>query len=155
MRCNLNKFGDKKCKGNEGLIRKNIKFMNETEIKYLKSMIKGIDWLKISKHAEEKQLLNVMEIKRIIKAKSYEIIDYNYFINSKEERVMVRTKNIYKIKNQNGKIEECYCKIVISLKSNCIVTMWANRVADEERKQNNLNTRYYENFDIINKKVKF
>lgn len=155
MKYNLNKLGDKKCKGNEGLIRKNIKFMNETEIKYLKSMIKGIDWLNISKHAEEKQLLNVMEIKKIIQTKSYEIIDYNYIINSKEERVMVRTKNIYEIKNQNGKIEECYCKIVISLKTHCIITMWANRVVDEEYKQNNLNTRYYENFDIINKKVKF
>lgn len=155
MEYNLAKLGNKNCKGNEGLIRKNIRFMNEEEIRYLKSMIKNINWLNISKHAEEKQLLSVMDIKRIIKTKTYEIIDYNYNISSKEERVMVRTKNIYKVKNHNGKIEDCYCKIVISLKTHCIITIWANRVVDEEYKQNNLNTRYYEKFDIINKKVKF
>lgn len=155
MKYNLNKMGDKKCKGNEGVIRKNIKFMNKTEIEYLKSMIKDINLLKISKHAEEKQLLNIMDIEKIIKTKSYEIIDYNYNISNKEERVMFRTKSIYKIKNENGKIEDCYCKIVISLKTYYIITMWANKVIDEEYKQNNLTTRYYENFDIINKKVRF
>lgn len=155
MKYNLNKMGDKKCKGNEGVIRKNIKFMNKTEIEYLKSMIKDINLLKISKHAEEKQLLNIMDIEKIIKTKSYEIIDYNYNISNKEERVMFRTKSIYKIKNENGKIEDCYCKIVISLKTYYIITMWANKVIDEKYKQNNLTTRYYENFDIINKKVRF
>lgn len=155
MKYNLNKMGDKKCKGNEGVIRKNIKFMNKIEIEYLKSMIKDINLLKISKHAKEKQLLNIMDIEKIIKTKSYEIIDYNYNISNKEERVMFRTKSIYKIKNENGKIEDCYCKIVISLKTYYIITMWANKVIDEEYKQNNLTTRYYENFDIINKKVRF
>ena len=74
---------------------------------------------------------------------------------TKEERIMFRTKNEYEIKNNEGIGEKCYYKIVISLTNNCIVTIWANRVADEKMKQNNLKNRYMTNFDIINKKVKF
>ena len=155
LRYNLDKKGNKKCDGNKGMIRKNIKHMNNEEVAYIKNMIKNIKWLNISKHAQEKQLLNVMEIKKIIADKKYQIIDYGYYINNSEERVMLRTKTKYNIKNHNGKIEECYCKIVISLTTHSVVTIWANKVADEEYKQNNLANRYYEKFDIINKKVKF
>ena len=68
---------------------------------------------------------------------------------------MFRTKDEYKIQNNEGIVEKCYCKIVISITNNCIVTIWANRVSDEKMKQNNLKNRYISNFDIINKKVKF
>lgn len=155
MKYDLNKLGNKYCRGNEGVIRKNIKHMNNNEITHLKSMIKKINKLTISMHAREKQLLNISEINTIIRTKKYSIIDYNYNISNKEERIMVRTKNIYQVKNRKGIIEECYLKIVISITKNCIITMWANRVIDEKMKQDNLKTRYCEKFDIINKKVKF
>lgn len=155
LRYNLDKKGNKKCEGNKGMIRKNIKHMNKEEMLYINSMIKSIKWFYITKHAEEKQLLSIMDVKKIIEDKKYQIIDYNYHIDTKEERVMLRTKSKYKIKDNNGKLEECYCKIVISLTTHYIVTIWANKVIDEERKQNNITTRYYEKFDIINKKVKF
>ena len=68
---------------------------------------------------------------------------------------MIRTKDIYKIQDSNSKIEDCYLKIVISITSCCIITVWANKVEDEKAKQNSLKNRYYDNFDIINKRLKF
>ena len=155
MKYNLNKQGNKNCRGNEGMIRKNIKDMEEKEIEYLKNIIKNLNDLTITNHALEKNLIVANEIQDIIKTKNYKIIDYNYNMITKEERIMFRTKNEYEIKNNEGIGEKCYCKIVISLTNNCIVTIWANRVADEKMKQNNLKNRYISNFDIINKKVKF
>ncbi len=155
MQYNLNKQGNKNCRGNEGMIRKNIKDMEKNEIEYLKNIIKNLNELTITNHALEKNLITSDEIQEIIRIKNYKIIDYNYNMISKEERIMFRTKKEYKIKNNEGIIEECYCKIVISITNNCIITMWMNRVIDEKMKQNNLKNRYISNFDIINKKVKF
>ena len=155
MNYNLNKQGNKNCKGNEGMIRKNIKDMEKNEIEYLKNIMKNLNDLTITNHALEKKLITANEIQEIIRTKNYKIIDYNYNMITKEERIMFRTKNEYEIKNNEGIGEKCYCKIVISLTNNCIVTIWANRVADEKMKQNNLKNRYMTNFDIINKKVKF
>ena len=155
MNYNLNKQGNKNCRGNEGMIRKNIKDMEKNEIEYLKNIMKNLNDLTITNHALEKNLITANEIQEIIRIKNYKIIDYNYNMITKEERIMFRTKNEYEIKNNEGIGEKCYCKIVISLTNNCIVTIWANRVADEKMKQNNLKNRYISNFDIINKKVKF
>ena len=155
MNYNLNKQGNKNCRGNEGMIRKNIKDMEKNEIEYLKNIMKNLNDLTITNHALEKNLITANEIQEIIRTKNYKIIDYNYNMINKEERIMFRTKNEYEIKNNEGIGEKCYCKIVISLTNNCIVTIWANRVADEKMKQNNLKNRYMTNFDIINKKVKF
>ena len=155
MNYNLNKQGNKNCRGNEGMIRKNIKDMEKNEIEYLKNIMKNLNDLTITKHALEKNLITSDKIQEIIRTKNYKIIDYNYNIISKEERVMLRTKDRYKIQNNEGVTEKCYCKIVISITNNCIVTMWMNRVVDEKMKQNNLKNRYISNFDIINKKVKF
>ena len=155
MNYNLNKQGNKNCRGNEGMIRKNIKNMKKNEIEYLKNIIKNLNDLTITAHALEKNLITLDKIQEIIRTKNYKIIDYNYNMITKEERIMFRTKNEYEIKNNEGIGEKCYCKIVISLTNNCIVTKWANRVADEKMKQNNLKNRYMTNFDIINKKVKF
>lgn len=155
MNYNLNKQGNKNCRGNEGMIRKNIKTMKKKEIEYLKNIMQNLNDLTITAHALEKNLITIDEIQEIIKNRKYKIIDYNYNMISKEERIMFRTKNEYEIKNNEGIGEKCYCKIVISLTNNCIVTIWANRVADEKMKQNNLKNRYISNFDIINKKVKF
>ena len=155
MNYNLNKQGNKNCKGNEGMIRKNIKDMEKNEIEYLKNIMKNLNDLTITAHALEKKLITLDKIQEIIRTKNYKIIDYNYNMITKEERIMFRTKNEYEIKNNEGIGEKCYCKIVISLTNNCIVTIWANRVADEKMKQNNLKNRYMTNFDIINKKVKF
>ena len=141
MNYNLNKQGDRNCRGNEGMIRKNI--------------MKNLNDLTITNHALEKNLIVADKIQEIIRTKNYKIIDYNYNMISKEERIMFRTKDEYKIQNNEGIVEKCYCKIVISITNNCIVTIWANRVADEKMKQNNLKNRYISNFDIINKKVKF
>ena len=155
MNYNLNKHGNKNCKGNEGMIRKNIKDMEKNEVEYLKNIIKNLNDLTITNHALEKNLITANEIQEIIRIKNYKIIDYNYNMITKEERIMFRTKNEYEVKNNEGISEKCYCKIVISLTNNCIVTIWANRIADEKMKQNNLKNRYMTNFDIINKKVKF
>lgn len=155
MKYNLNKQGNKNCQGNEGMIRKNIKTMEKNEIEYLKNIIKNLNDLTITKHALNKNLIATDKIQEIIRTKKYKIIDYNYNIITKEERVMFRTKNEYEIKNNKDIVEKCYCKIVISITNNCIVTMWANRVVDEKMKQDNLKNRYISNFDIINKKVKF
>ena len=155
MNYNLNIQGNKNCRGNEGMIRKNIKDMNKNEVEYLKNIIKNLNDLTITNHALEKKLITLDKIQEIIRNRSYKIIDYNYNMISKEERIMFRTKNEYEIQNNEGIIEKCYCKIVISITTNCIVTIWANRVSDEKMKQNNLKNRYISNFDIINKKVKF
>ena len=155
MNYNLNKQGNKNCKGNEGMIRKNIKNMEKNEIEYLKNIMKNLNDLTITNHALEKNLITANEIQEIIRIKNYKIIDYNYNMITKEERIMFRTKNEYEIKNNEGIGEKCYCKIVISITNNCIVTIWMNRVTDEKMKQNNLKNRYMTNFDIINKKVKF
>ena len=155
MNYNLNKQGDRNCRGNEGMIRKNIKDMEKNEVEYLKNIMKNLNDLTITNHALNKNLIAADKIQEIIRTKNYKIIDYNYNMISKEERIMFRTKNEYEVKNNEGISEKCYCKIVISLTNNCIVTIWANRVADEKMKQNNLKNRYMTNFDIINKKVKF
>ena len=155
MNYNLNKQGNKNCRGNEGMIRKNIKDMEKNEIEYLKNIMKNLNDLTITNHALEKNLITANEIQEIIRIKNYKIIDYNYNMITKEERIMFRTKNEYEIKNNEGIGEKCYCKIVISITNNCIVTIWMNRVTDEKMKQNNLKNRYMTNFDIINKKVKF
>ena len=155
MNYNLNKQGDRNCRGNEGMIRKNIKDMEKNEVEYLKNIMKNLNDLTITNHALEKNLIAADKIQEIIRTKNYKIIDYNYNMISKEERIMFRTKDEYKIQNNEGIVEKCYCKIVISITNNCIVTIWANRVSDEKMKQNNLKNRYISNFDIINKKVKF
>ena len=155
MNYNLNKQGNRNCRGNEGMIRKNIKDMEKNEIEYLKNIMKNLNDLTITNHALEKNLIAADKIQEIIRTKNYKIIDYNYNMISKEERIMFRTKDEYKIQNNEGIVEKCYCKIVISITNNCIVTIWANRVSDEKMKQNNLKNRYISNFDIINKKVKF
>ena len=155
MNYNLNKQGDRNCRGNEGMIRKNIKDMEKNEIEYLKNIMKNLNDLTITNHALNKNLIAADKIQEIIRTKNYKIIDYNYNMISKEERIMFRTKDEYKIQNNEGIVEKCYCKIVISITNKCIVTIWANRVSDEKMKQNNLKNRYISNFDIINKKVKF
>jgi hypothetical protein len=155
MRCDLSKLNDKNCKGNEGAIRKNIKHMNKDEIQFLKAILKNINIVYISKHAKEKQLINMEDVKNVIKLKKFQIIDYNYHVSSKDERIMIRTKDIYKIQDNNNKIEDCYLKIVISITTYSIVTVWANKVSEEKAKQDSLKNRYYDNFDIINKRLKF
>ena len=155
MRCDLSKLNDKNCKGNEGVVRKNIKHMNKDEIQFLKAILKNINIVYISKHAKEKQLINMEDVKNVIKLKKFQIIDYNYHVSSKDERIMIRTKDIYKIQDNNNKIEDCYLKIVISITTCSIVTVWANKVSEEKAKQDSLKNRYYDNFDIINKRLKF
>ena len=144
-------------KANEGknMVRKNYKNFNNKEKKYLKNMIDNIDIdnINITNHAIRKNLLNVNTIKNILKNDRYDIIDYNFFIDNKEERILLRTKNVYDVKNTNNKVEVCYIKIVISITNNTIITTWANKVEDEEKKQESLCNNYYEKFDIINKKI--
>ena len=155
LKYNLNKMGNSKLTKGSTMIRKNIKHMTKEEEEYLKNIMKSINYLKITKHAEEKELIKPVEIKNMIKSKKYQIIDYNYNLDNKEERIMFRSKKTYEVKNTNGIVEECYCKIVISITTNTIITQWMNRCIDEEYKQKNIKNRYCENFDIINKKIKF
>lgn len=156
MAYNLNKRNDKNCKGNEYLIRKNYAHMTDKELEYLKNKIDGLDVYKLdyTPHAKNKKLLTLSEIKTLIKFKLFDIIDYNYFMDTKDERVLLRSKKTYKVKNDNGDIIESYCKIVISFNTNRVVTMWMNEVIDEENKQKSLSTKYNNNFDIIKKTIK-
>lgn len=146
---------NKKTYEGKNMVRKNYKNFNNKEKKYLKNMIDNIDIdnINITNHAIRKNLLNVNTIKNILKNDRYDIIDYNFFIDNKEERILLRTKNIYDVKNINNKVEVCYIKIVISITNNTIITTWANKVEDEGKKQESLCNNYYEKFDIINKKI--
>ena len=83
MNYNLNIQGNKNCRGNEGMIRKNIKDMNKDEVEYLKNIIKNLNDLTITNHALEKKLITLDKIQEIIRNRSYKIIDYNYNMISK------------------------------------------------------------------------
>ena len=109
----------------------------------------------ITDHATEKNLLSKNEIKKILKDKSFKIIDYNYNLKTKEERVLVRSREEYLIKNHKEEKEQVYIKVVISITNNMIITQWANDIEGEKEKNNNCITNYIDNFDIINKKIKF
>ena len=154
MRCNLSKQYDHDCKGNKNLIRKNFKDMEIEELIYVKKKIKNIDTQKtfMTYHALEKNLLSLKEIKEMIKNNNFDIIDFNYHTDIKVERVLLRSKKTYLIKDMVGNNIECYCKIVLELTTNTIVTLWMNNIDDEERKQKTLKTKYNSNFNIITKK---
>ena len=155
MKCNLSKQYDHNCKGNKNLIRKNFKDMEIEELVYVKKKIKNIDTKKTSMtyHALEKNLLSLKEIKEIIKNNNFDIIDFNYHTDIKVERVLLRSKKTYQIEDIVGNNIECYCKIVLELTTNTIVTLWMNNVCDEENKQRTLKTKYNSNFNIITKKI--
>lgn len=155
MRYNLSKQYDHDCKGNKNLIRKNFKDMEIEELIYIKKKIKNIDTKKTSMtyHALEKNLLSLKEIKEIIKNNNFDIIDFNYHTDIKAERVLLRSKKTYLIEDIIGNNVECYCKIVLELTTNTIVTLWMNNVCDEENKQRTLKTKYNSNFNIITKKI--
>lgn len=155
MRCNLSKQYDHNCKGNKNLIRKNFKDMEIEELIYIKKKIKNIDTKKTSMtyHALEKNLLSLKEIKEMIKNNNFDIIDFNYHTDIKVERVLLRSKKTYLIEDIIGNNIECYCKIVLELTTNTIVTLWMNNVKDEENKQRTLKTKYNSNFNIITKKI--
>ena len=156
LKYNLNKQGNKELSNNKCMVRKNITAMSTEEITYIKNNIKSmnISNLKCTNHAIEKELLNVEEIKKIIKSKDYKIIDYNYFYDNKEERFLIRTKKTYDIIHTDGKTYKSFIKIVLSLNENKVITVWSNRVEDEKHKNENTKTKYYNNFDIIEKKLK-
>jgi hypothetical protein len=155
MRCNLSKQYDHDCKGNKNLIRKNFKDMEIEELIYVKEKIKNIDIKKtfMTYHALTKNLLSLKEIKEMIKNDNFDIIDFNYHTDIKVERVLLRSKKTYQIEDIIGNNIECYCKIVLELTTNTIVTLWMNNINDEERKQKTLKTKYNSNFNIITKKI--
>ena len=43
--------------------------MNKNEIQFLKTILKNINIVRISEHAKEKQLINIKDVKNIIKLK--------------------------------------------------------------------------------------
>ena len=155
MKCNLSKQYDHDCKGNKNLIRKNFKDMEIEELIYIKKKIKNIDTKKTSMtyHALVKNLLSLKEIKEMIKNNNFDIIDFNYHTDIKVERVLLRSKKTYLIEDIIGNNIECYCKIVLELTTNTIVTLWMNNIDDEENKQRTLKTKYNSNFNIITKKI--
>ena len=108
MNYNLNIQGNKNCRGNEGMIRKNIKSMEKNEVEYLKNIMKNLNDLTITNHALNKNLIAADKIQEIIRTRKYKIIDYNYNMISKEERIMFRTKDEYQIQNNDGIFEKCY-----------------------------------------------
>ena len=156
LKYDVRKKGNKNCKGNKNIIRKNYTKMNKEELSFLKNHLMALDSKKIdiTDHATEKNLLSKNEIKKILKDKSFKIIDYNYNLKTKEERVLVRSREEYLIKNHKGEKEKVYIKVVISVTDNMIITQWANDVEGEKEKNNNCITNYIDNFDIINKKIK-
>ena len=157
LKYDIRKKGNKHCKGNKNIIRKNYTKMNKEELSFLKSQLMEIDLKKINitDHATEKNLLSKNDIKKILKNKNFKIIDYNYNLKTKEERILVRSREEYLIKNHKGEKEQVYIKVVISITNNMIITQWANDIEGEKEKNNNCITNYIDNFDIINKKIKF
>lgn len=157
LKYDIRKKGNKRCKGNKNIIRKNYTKMNKEELSFLKSQLMEIDLKKINitDHATEKNLLSKNDIKKILKNKNFKIIDYNYNLKTKEERILVRSREEYLIKNHKGEKEQVYIKVVISITNNMIITQWANDIEGEKEKNNNCITNYIDNFDIINKKIKF
>ena len=157
LRYDIRKKGNKYCKGNKDIIRKHYTKMNKEELSFLKIQLMALDSKKmdITDHAVNKNLLSKNEIKKILKNKSYKIIDYNYNLKTKEERILIRSREEYLIKNHKGEKEKVYIKIVISITENKIITQWANNTEGEKEKNNNCITNYIDNFDIINKKIKF
>ena len=156
LKYDIRKKGNKHCKGNKDIIRKNYIKMNKEELTFLKTQLVALDIKKINitNHAVEKNLLSKNEIKKILKNKSFKIIDYNYNLKTKEERILIRSREEYLIKNHKGEKEQVYIKVVISVTDNTIITQWANDVKGEKEKNNNCITNYIDNFDIINKKIK-
>ena len=79
LRYNIKKNGDKHCKGNKNIIRKNYTKMNKEELTFLKTHLMALDLkqITITDHATEKKLLSKNEIKKILKNKNFKIIDYN------------------------------------------------------------------------------
>ena len=157
LKYDIRKKGNKRCKGNKNIIRKNYTKMNKEELSFLKFQLMEIDLKKINitDHATEKNLLSKNDIKKILKNKNFKIIDYNYNLKTKEERILVRSREEYLIKNHKGEKEQVYIKVVISITNNMIITQWANDIEGEKEKNNNCITNYIDNFDIINKKIKF
>ena len=157
LKYDIRKKGNKRCKGNKNIIRKNYTKMNKEELSFLKIQLMEIDLKKINitDHATEKNLLSKNDIKKILKNKNFKIIDYNYNLKTKEERILVRSREEYLIKNHKGEKEQVYIKVVISVTNNMIITQWANDIEGEKEKNNNCITNYIDNFDIINKKIKF
>ena len=139
LKYDIRKKGNKRCKGNKNIIRKNYTKMNKEELSFLKSQLMEIDLKKINitDHAVEKNLLSKNEIKKILKNKSFKIIDYNYNLKTKEERILVRSREEYLIKNHKGEKEQVYIKVVISITNNMIITQWANDIEGEKEKNNN------------------
>ena len=156
LKYDIRKKGNKRCKGNKNIIRKNYTKMNKEELSFLKIQLMEIDLKKINitDHATEKNLLSKNDIKKILKNKNFKIIDYNYNLKTKEERILIRSREEYLIKNHKGEKEQVYIKVVISVTDNTIITQWANDVKGEKEKNNNCITNYIDNFDIINKKIK-
>lgn len=157
LRYDIRNKGNKRCKGNKNIIRKNYIKMNKEELSFLKTQLMVLDIKKIvmTDHATEKNLLSKNEIRKILKNKSFKIIDYNYNLKTKEERILIRSREEYLIKNHKGEKEKAYIKIVISITENIIITQWANSTEGEKEKNNNCITNYIDSFDIINKKIKF
>ena len=154
MRYNTNIKGRKEdYNENNAMIRKNYSQMNNKEIKYLFDRIKSlnINSTRITAHAIEKKLLSLEQIKNNLIKNNFDIIDFNYFIDTKEQRIMIRLKNIYRIIGKNGREEKCFIKVVISLTDNKIITIWGTKVKDEEERQRNICTRYT-NFNILSLK---
>ena len=157
LKYDIRKKGNKRCKGNENIIRKNYIKMNKEELTFLKSQLVALDIkrIDITNHATEKNLLSKNDIKKILKNKNFKIIDYNYNLKTREERILIRSREEYLIKNHKGEKEQVYIKVVISITNNMIITQWANDIEGEKEKNNNCITNYIDNFDIINKKIKF
>lgn len=157
LRYDIRNKGNKRCKGNINIIRKNYIKMSKEELTFLKTQLLALDIKKIiiTDHATEKNLLSKNEIRKILKNKNFKIIDYNYNLKTKEERILIRSREGYSIKNHKGEKEKAYIKIVISITENMIITQWANDIKGEKEKNNNCITNYIDNFDIINKKIKF
>ena len=157
LKYDIRKKGNKRCKGNKIIIRKNYTKMNKEELSFLKIQLMEIDLKKINitNHATEKNLLSKNDIKKILKNKNFKIIDYNYNLKTKEERILIRSREEYLIKNHKEEKEQVYIKVVISITNNMIITQWANDIEGEKKKNNNCITNYIDNFDIINKKIKF
>lgn len=153
---NVNKQGGKVTNGQ---IKKNVKQMTLEEKSYLKAKLYAMTQLDRTKitmtqHCLDKGTnMSLVEMMSILE--DCTLIDFNYNTLDESRRVVIRSNKIYKVTDpeatsKKAKKIKSFCKLVIDIDTNTIITTWMNKVEDEEKKNVNLNmSRYDANLQII------
>lgn len=122
----------------EGQIKKHYADFTSVEKYLLKAKMKGLN-LHLSHHAKNKAYINPSHIVACLK--SHNVIEFNHVFGKGDNRVLIRSKNIFKL--DDGKLYNI-C-LVISLEKSCIITFYYNLTDDCH---DTLDTTRYRDFNI-------